>query len=122
MELLQRFARRPWPSEWINSLKQRSWNTGAPQDRAKGSNNLAAKHFPALQEKSSKISTWSKLFGTSKIVMEPGRRSGHIYAMEFERRLDRDQGGAGNRCRMHGHHQAQRDERYANRSVDGRLS
>jgi aldehyde dehydrogenase (NAD+) len=31
---------------------------------------------------------------------------GHIYAMEFERRLDRDQGGAGNRCRMHGRHQA----------------
>jgi len=32
--------------------------------------------------------------------------------------LHRDQGGAGNRCRMHGRHQAQRDERYANRSVD----
>src|SRR3981189_3640930 len=27
-----------------------------------------------------------------------------------------------NRCRMHGRHQAQRDERYANGSVDGRLS
>jgi len=32
------------------------------------------------------------------------------------------QGGACDRCRMHGSHQAKRDERYANGSVDGRLS
>src|SRR6201987_1353378 len=90
---------------------------GAPQDRAKGSNDLAANiflHFKKVLEDFD----LEKTVGTSKVVMEPSRRGGHIHAMEFERRLDRDQGGTGNLCRMHGRHQAQRDECDANGSVD----
>src|SRR5947207_4276514 len=93
---------------------------GAPQDRAKGSNNLAANiflHFKKVLEDFD----LEKTVGTSKVVMEPGRRGRHIYAMEFERRLNRDQGCTGNRCRMHGRHQAQRNERNADGSVDGCL-
>src|SRR6266404_5827896 len=73
-----------------------------------------------------------KAIGAAKEAFNSFSQSSKEYRMEllqrlhdavaFERRLDRDQGGAGNRCRMHGRHQAQRDERYANRSVDGRLS
>jgi len=44
MDCLQRCT-RPWPSEWINSLRATVVEYGAPQDRAKGSNNLAANIF-----------------------------------------------------------------------------
>ena len=94
---------------------------GAPQDRAKGSNILAANiflHFKKVLEGFRPGQNCRHIQGRDGA----GRRGGHIYAMEFERRLDRDQGGTGNRCRMHGRHQAQRDECYANGSVDGRLS
>jgi hypothetical protein len=94
---------------------------GAPQDRAKGSNNLAANIFLHFKEV-------LKDFDLEKNCRDfqsrhgTGGRGGHIHAVEFERRFDRDQGGSGNRCRMHCCHQAQRDERDANGSVDGRFS
>src|ERR1700683_1589650 len=94
---------------------------GAPQDRAKGSNNLAANIFLHFKEVLKDFDL-ARTVGTSKVVMEPAGGGGYIYALEFERRFDRDQGGSGNRCRMHCCHQAQRDERDANGSVDGRFS
>ena len=94
---------------------------GAPQDRAKGSNNLAANiflHFKKVLEDFD----LEKTVGTSRVVMEPVSVVGHIYAMEFERGSIAIKGGTGNRCRMHGRHQAQRNERNADGSVDGCLS
>jgi hypothetical protein len=94
---------------------------GAPQDRAKGSNNLAANIFLHFKEVLKDFDL-ARTVGTSKVVMEPAGVVGIFYALEFERRFDRDQGGSGNRCRMHCCHQAQRDERDANGSVDERFS
>ena len=96
-------ARRwQWPSEWINSLKQRSWNTARRKTRAKGSNNLAANiflHFKKVLEDFDLVKTSS----ASKIVMEPAGVMGIFTPWNSSaKRLDRDQGGAGNRCRMHG--------------------
>ena len=94
---------------------------GAPQDRAKGSNNLASNTISALQRSSQGLRS-GKNCRDFQSRHGTGGRGGHIYALEFERRFDRDQGGSGNRCRMHCCHQAQRDERDANGSVDGRFS
>ena len=94
---------------------------GAPQDRAKGSNNLAANIFLHFKEVLKDFEL-ARTVGTSKVVSGTGGRGGNIYALEFERRFDCDQGGSGNRYRMHCCHQAQRDERDANRGVDGRFS
>ena len=94
---------------------------GAPQDRAKGSNNLAANIFLHFKEVLKDFDL-DKNCRNIQSRHGTGGRGGHIYALEFERRFDRDQGGSGNRCRMHCCHQAQRDERDANGSVDGRFS
>jgi len=94
---------------------------GAPQDRANGSNNLAANIFLHFKEVLKDFDL-ARTVGTSQSRHGTGGRGGHIYALEFERRFDRDQGGSGNRCRMHCCHQAQRDERDANGSVNGRFS
>src|ERR1700680_3227383 len=94
---------------------------GAPQDRAKGSNNLAANIFLHFKEVPQGLRS-GKNCRDFQSRHGTGGRGGHIYALEFERRFDRNQGGSGNRCRMHCCHQAQRDERDANGSVDGRFS
>src|ERR1700758_523803 len=71
---------------------------GAPQDRAKGSNTLAANIFLHFKEVLRDFDL-TRTVGTSKVVMEPAGVVG----------IDRHQGGSGNRCRMHCGHQAQRD-------------
>src|ERR1700733_12586205 len=50
----------PWPSEWINSLKQRSWNT-AHRKTVRRAPTTSRRTFSCTSRKSSKISSWSKL-------------------------------------------------------------
>src|ERR1700691_4694932 len=50
----------PWPSEWINSLKRRSWST-AHRKTVRRAPTTSRRTFSCTSRKSSKISTWSKL-------------------------------------------------------------
>src|SRR4051794_31214029 len=61
---------------------------GAPQDRAKGLQQPRGKHFPAFQESPRRFRSGQNC---RHIQDRDGavRRGGHIYAMEFECRLDR---------------------------------
>src|ERR1700686_1316365 len=60
----------PLPSEWINSFDATVLEYGAPQDRAKGSNNLAANIFLHFKEVLKDFDL-ARTVGTSKVVMEP---------------------------------------------------
>jgi len=95
----------PWPSEWITSLSD-GRGIRRTQDRAKGSNNLAAKHFHGTSRKSSKILTWSKLSATSKVVMEPVGVVGIFTPWNSSAGSIAIKVAPGNRCRMHCRHQS----------------
>ena len=58
---------------------------GAPQDRAKGSNNLAADiFFVHFKEVLSSFRAGQNGWRKSQSLAGTGRRGGHIYAVEFE--------------------------------------
>jgi len=100
----------PLPSEWTNSLTRRFWNTALRKTARRLEQPRAT--FSCTSKKFSRTSIWQEL-SDFQSRHGTGGRGGHIYALEFERRFDRDQGGSGNRCGMHGRYQAQRDERDA---------
>ena len=93
---------------------------GAPQDRAKGSNNLAANIFLHFKEVLKDFDL-ARTVGTSKVVMELAGVVG-IFTPGIRVRVRSRSRWLRNRCRMHCCHQAQRDERDANGSVDERFS
>jgi hypothetical protein len=50
----------PWPKEWINSLKPRSWNR-ARRKTVRRAPTVSRRTFSCTSRKSSKISSWSRL-------------------------------------------------------------
>ena len=59
MDCLQRLH-EPLPSEWINSLKRRFWNT-APRKTVRRAPTTSRRTFSCTSRKSSRTSIWSRL-------------------------------------------------------------
>ena len=90
-------------------------------DRAKGSNNLAANIFLHFKEVLKDFDL-ARTVGTSKVVMEPVGVVGIFTPWNSSAGSIAIKVAPAITCRMHCCHQAQRDERDANGSVDGRFS